>query len=212
MKFGKTLDRSTSQEVEMTRARMKTVRVCVFHIGHNSIKQSTALVGEVLTVMLWEFMCYQVDFLSGDGNTACYTTHPSSSSSEVQMPTYTNSLLQFLLRRMVNTATQYRKKHYDKEAAPIRVKNIIAAPYQDLKKMQEKLENINRATYTNDLAKETEECGDCCSLHIIEWGHSLSNLYEDVKKFKDEDHMNAVGEFFISVNETVCWPITMSST
>ena len=50
VKFGKTLDRSTSQEVDMTRSRMKTVRVCVFHIGHKNIKMS----GNVC-VIKWTF-------------------------------------------------------------------------------------------------------------------------------------------------------------
>ena len=148
-------------------------------------------------------MCYQVDFLAGDGNKACFIAYPSDTSSEVQMPTYTNSLLQFLLKRMINTATQHRKKHYKSDARPIRVRAIIAAPYEGLKKTQEKLEGINRNTNTIELAKETEGCGDCCSMRIIEWGHSLNSIEEDVSKFNDEDRVNAVGEYTISVNETV---------
>lgn len=86
---------------------------------------------------------------------------------------------------------------------PVRVKNIIAAPYEDLKKLQEKLGDISSDTYTEALANETTGCGDCCSMRIIERGHSLNSLVEDVTKFDDEDHMAAVGEYFISVNETV---------
>lgn len=84
VKSGKTLDRNISQEVDMTRGRIKTVRVCVFHIGQGNIKKSTALCGEILTTMLWECMLYQVDFVGGDGNKACYTTYPSESSKTKQ--------------------------------------------------------------------------------------------------------------------------------
>lgn len=104
---------------------------------------------------------------------------------------------------MVFTAIQYVKKHYSHREAPIRLKNTIAAPYEGLKKMKEKLQNINRDTYTTQLANGADGCGDCCSLRIIEWGHSRKCIEEDVSHFIDEDHMEAVGEYYISVNETV---------
>ena len=39
-------------------------------------------------------------------------------------------------------------------------------------------------------------------LTLLEWGHALFELSEDVTLFDDKDHMNHVGEYTFHVNET----------
>lgn len=82
-------------EVEpLTRARMKQVRVCVYHVHHGAISTSTSVVGESIAVMIWACMMYQVDILAGDGNKACYMDHPSEDR-------WGQGLLKKLLKEMV---------------------------------------------------------------------------------------------------------------
>ena len=39
-------------------------------------------------------------------------------------------------------------------------------------------------------------------MSIREWGHARFAFEEDVNDFDDQDHMDFVGDFFFSVNET----------
>ena len=200
--FGKTRERDDgTKEIDLTKARMNVVRTCVFHIGHANVASSPGIVGEMIAIILWECIAYQVDIIAGDGNKACYLTHPSKKPPN--MPTYSDSLFQFWLKRMINTATQYRKKHHEQGCAPVRLKNFISASFAGLRFLGSNLSGITAETYTAELAKKTSTGGDCCSLRVIEWGHSRLTIAEDVSAFDDEEHMDYVGEFYATVNETV---------
>ena len=61
---------------------------------------------------------------------------------------------------------------------------------------------IKAETYTEELAKKTEGYGDCCMMSICEWGRARLEFEEDINDFDDQDHMDYVGEFNFSVNET----------
>ena len=61
---------------------------------------------------------------------------------------------------------------------------------------------VKTETYTPELAKKTESVGDCCMKSTCEWGHARLAFEEDVNDFDDQDHMDFVGEFSFSVNET----------
>ena len=76
--LGKTKDRDTDEIVDLTRARMRMTRVCVYHVGQKYASDSAGIVGECLAVMAFECARYQVDFIAGDGNKACYYSTPKS--------------------------------------------------------------------------------------------------------------------------------------
>ena len=61
--WGKTKDRDTDEIVDLTRARMKMTRVCVYHVGQKYASDSAGIVGECLAVMAFECARYQVDFI-----------------------------------------------------------------------------------------------------------------------------------------------------
>ena len=77
--WGKTKNRDTDEIEELRRARMRMTRVCVYHVGQRYASDSPGIVGECLAVMAFECARYQVDFIAGDGNKACYYTTPKSS-------------------------------------------------------------------------------------------------------------------------------------
>ena len=126
--WGKTKDRDTDDIVDLTRARMRMTRVCVYHVGQKYASDSAGIVGECLAVMAFECARYQVDFIAGDGNKACYYSTPKSPG----VPTYQHSLIQFWINRMVGVATQAMRKYVDSSCPPIRVKHFISCSYRDL--------------------------------------------------------------------------------
>ena len=73
--WGKAKDRDTDEIVDLTRARMKMTRVCVYHVGQKYASDSPGIVGECLAVMAFECARYQVDYIAGDGNKAYTTPH-----------------------------------------------------------------------------------------------------------------------------------------
>ena len=196
--WGKTKDRDTDEIVDLTRARMKMTRVCVYHVGQKYASDSPGIVGECLAVMAFECARYQVDFIAGDGNKACYYTTPKSPG----VPTYQHSLIQFWINRMMGVATQAMRKYYDSSCPPIRVKHFISCSYRDLEFLATHLDGITTATYTDELMNKTTGKGDCCMLTVVEWGHSRLMCQEYPEDYEDEDHMNYVGEFYFKVNET----------
>ena len=106
--------------------------------------------------------------------------------------------------RMVNTATQARKK-IDAETAPIRAKHFISASNMDLKFLHEYLSKVRTETYDTKLMEKTSNKGDCCMMILIEWGHSRDEtIVENISDFDDEDHMNYQGEFTFTVNDETC--------
>ena len=72
---------------------------------------------------------------------------------------------------MINTATQARLKNYGK-APPVRVKHCIYCRYKDLAVLAHHLRGITTDTYTHELAKKTEDVGDCCMMSLCKWGHA----------------------------------------
>ena len=102
---------------------------------------------------------------------------------------------------MMNVATQSRRKLFG-NCLPVGVKHFISCSYRDLDFLATHLDGITPATHTAELAKKTENRGDCCMLSIAEWGHARLEYEEDVSYFDDQDHMDFIGEFTLRVNET----------
>ena len=197
--WGKTKNRDTDEIEDLTRGRMRMTRVCVYHVGQKYASDSPGIVGECLAVMAFECARYQVDYIAGDGNKACYYTTPKSPGA----PTYQHSLIQFWINRIMGVATQAMRKYFDSSCPPIRVKHFISCSYRDLDFLATHLDGITTATYTDELMNKTTGKGDCCMLSVVEWGHSRLVCEEHPEDFDgDEDRMNYVGEFYCKVNET----------
>ena len=150
--FGRTLGKETQYETFLQRSRMNTIRVCVYHVSNTRISKSPGITGEVLAIMSWECMVYQVDIIAGDGNKAAYYSTPKNPT----MPTYDGGLIQFWINRMVHTATQSRRKNFNSKAIPVRAKHFISSSYEDLTILRDELGHINKDGYTKELAKKAQ--------------------------------------------------------
>ena len=135
--------------------------------------------------------------MAGDGNKAAYLCTPKNPGC----PTYEDSLLQFWINRMINTATQSRIKNYG-PSPPVRAKHFITCFYNHLVHLSHHLRGIKTETYNTEIARKTAGYGGCCMLTLLEWGHARNEFAEDVIDFDDEDHSDHVGEFLFQVNET----------
>ena len=120
---------------------------------------------------------------------------------KLEVPTYECSLLQYWLNKMMDVATQARRKHFG-EVPLVRVKHFISCSYRELDFLATHLDGITTDTYTAELVTKTLDHGDCCMMSIVEWGHARLEYEDDISRFDDEDHMNFTGEFTVRVNET----------
>ena len=176
---------------------MAMTRVCVYHVRQYHIGKSQSICGEIIAHMIWECIHFEVDVVAGDGNKAAYLTTPKCPG----IPSYEVSLLQFWIDRLVNTATQARKK-IDPKSAPIRARHFISASFMDLTVLDRMLSKVDTEHYDEKLMKETSNKGDCCMMTLLEWGHSRDNIDEKLAGLDDEDHTNFHGEFGFTVYET----------
>ena len=125
--WGKTLNRSTGEEEDVTRSRMSMNRVRVYHVNQGHIGRAAAMCGEVIATMCWECVRFGVDIMVGDGSKAAYYCTPKLPG----VPTYECSLLQFWIDRMINTATLARIKQFG-PSPKVRAKHFITCSYNDL--------------------------------------------------------------------------------
>ena len=137
--------------------------MCVYHVGQKHVSDSLGITGECIARMAFERPRYQVDAIAGDRNKACYLATPKAGG----VPTYECSLLQYWINKMMNVATQSRRKHFG-NCPPVRVKHFISCSYRNLDFLATHLDGITTSTYTAELAKKTEDRGDCCMLSIVE--------------------------------------------
>ena len=196
--WGKTKHRDTQELEDLSRARMTMTRICVYHVGQKHVGDSPGITGESIACMAFECARYQVDVIAGDGNKACYLHTPKSPG----VPTYETSLLQYWINKMMNVATQARRKHFERTCPPIRVKHFMSCSYRDLDFLATHLEGITTEKYTMDLVNKTHGYGDCCMMSIVGWGHASLEYSEELCQFDDQDHMDYIGEFTFKVNET----------
>ena len=83
---------------EMTRARMTTTRVCVYHVDHDSAGKSHSITGECLAHMLYECVVHQVTIVAGDANKLAYQKQGIQLDGSFGMSTF-----QFWLDRFEQT-------------------------------------------------------------------------------------------------------------
>ena len=155
--WGKSKHRDTQEIENLTRARMKMTRVCVYHVGQKYASDSPGIVGECLAIMAFECARYEVDVIA----------------KTPEVPTYQHSLLQYWINKMMNVATQAQRKNYERHCPPVRVKHLISCSYLDLDFLATHLDGITTETYTEELMNKTSDRGDCCMMSIVEWGQDM---------------------------------------
>ena len=163
--------------IATARGRMSVQRVCLYHVGQEHDTRAAALCGEIIATMCWEFIYFQVDVITGDGNKAAYLPTPKTPGC----PTYEVSLVQFWIDCMINTATQSRIKHFGR-SPPLRAKHFISCSYLDLAHLNHHLRGIGTNTL-EELARKTAGHGGCCMMTLWEWGHAKDGLNENINDF-----------------------------
>ena len=63
---------------------------------------------------------------------------------------------------------------------------------------------MNVTSNTAELAKKTENVGDCCMMSICEWGHARLEFEEHIEYFDSQEHMDNVGEFQMLTDSLSC--------
>ena len=92
---------------EMTRARMSTTRVCIYHVDHDSAGKSHSITGECLAHMMYECVVHQVTIVAGDANKMAYQKQGIQLDGSYGMSTF-----QFWLDRFEQTIDAYLKKTF----------------------------------------------------------------------------------------------------
>ena len=139
-------------------------RVCVCHVGQNDIARAAALSEEIIPKMCWECICYQVDAMAGDDKTA-YLATPKSPGCPSHKVSFFIALDQqndqhgYATETKIMVFTSNQSKHF------------ISSSYMDLLQLKHHRKRTPTATYTDELAKKTYGCGDCCMLTPVEWGN-----------------------------------------
>ena len=178
--------------------------VCVYHVGQKHVSDSPGITGECIARMAFERARYQADVIAGDGNKACYLATPKAGG----VPTYECSLLQYWINKMMNVATQSRRKHFG-DCPPVRVKHFISCSYRDLDFLATHLDGITTATSPQNSRRRQKivviaVCYLSLSGDMLDWSMRKISVV-----FMIKITWIFIGEFTFRVNETCL--ITTSS-
>ena len=135
--------------------------------------------------------------IAGDGNKACYLVTPKAGG----VPTYECSLLQYWINKMMNVATQSRRKHFG-DCPPVRVKHFISCSYRDLDFLATHLDGITTATSPQNSRRRQKivVVAVCClslSGDMLDWSMRKISVV-----FMIKITWIFIGEFTFRVNET----------
>ena len=173
---------------EMTRARMSTTRVCVYHVDHDSAGKGHSITGECLAHMLYECVVHQVTIVAGDANKLAYQKQGIQLDGSFGMSTF-----QFWLDRFEQTIDAYLKKTVSGVCRDLSVRQFHSASFLDLLELKEKLEG--KVKIDAQTRADTRDLGDCCMMTFFEFGMSMQK-----DGFFDEEQKDKL-EYRYSVNE-----------
>ena len=173
---------------EMTRARMSTTRVCVYHVDHDSATKGHQITGECLAHMLYECVVHQVTICAGDANKLAYQKQGNQLDGSFGMSTF-----QFWLDRFEQTIDAYLKRTISGVCRDLSVRQFHSASFLDLLELKEKLEG--KVKIDAQTRADTRELGDCCMMTFFEYGISMQK-----DGFFDEEQKDKL-EYRYSVNE-----------
>ena len=151
---------------EMTRARMTTTRVCIYHIDNVEAGKSHSITGECLAHMMYECVVHQVTIVAGDANKMAYQKQGQQLEGSYGMSTF-----QFWLDRFEQTIDTYLKRTVPGVCRDLSVRQFHSASFLDLYELREKFGgkvNIDAQTRA-----DTQHLGDCCMMTFFEFGLSM---------------------------------------
>ena len=181
-------DRNQETEFEdMQRARMKTTRVCVYHVDHNAATKSHAVTGEIFAHMLFECVCHQVSIIGGDANRLSYQKAATQLNGS-----YSMSTCQLWTDRFEHTVDSYLKQTL-KVNKDVNARTFHSVSYEDLRYLKETIEGQVELDPT--IRKKTEKMGDCCIVTFFEYGLSTpENRFYDGENNGDLEYKYSVNE------------------
>ena len=181
---------------EMTRARMSTTRVCVYHVDHDSAGKAHSITGECLAHMFYECVVHQVTIVAGDANKLAYQKQGIQLDSSFGMSTF-----QFWLDRFEQTIDAYLKKTVPGVCRDLSVRQFHSASFLDLCELREKLGgkvNVDAKTRA-----DTQYLGDCCTMTFFEFGLSMQKdgLFDKEQEGKLEYRYSVNEDLFYLTND-----------
>ena len=181
---------------EMTRARMTTTRVCVYHIDNVEAGKSHSITGECLAHMMYECVVHQVKIVVGDANKMAYQKQGQQLDGSYGMSTF-----QFWLDRFEQTIDAYLKRTFSGVCRDLSVRQFHSASFLDLYELREKLGGkVNIAAQTR---ADTQHLGDCCMMTFFEFGLSMQKdgFYDPEQEGKLEYRYSANEDLFYLTND-----------
>ena len=175
---------------DMTRARMATTRVCIYHIDNKEAGSAHSITGECLAHMFYECIIHQVTILAGDANKMAYQKQGNQCDGRFGMSTF-----QFWLDRFEHTIDQYLKRTLSGVCRDLNARQFHSASFLDLIELRNKL--AGKPVIDAQTREETKGLGDCCMMTFFEFGLSLQK-----DGFFDQDKKGDL-EYRYSVNENL---------
>ena len=142
---------------DLTRAGMKSIRVCNFHVRSEIARSRPGFLAEGLAAMVADCFHYQVDLMGGDGNMSCYRFGGSQQGS------------------MSHDSSAPFEKHQRQDRLLIpRTRIVTSNPLHLLKLYEEKL-GFPYGDVGHLVDWTTFPDLDCMAAIVFEWGHSMTN-------------------------------------
>ncbi|CAE7464111.1 unnamed protein product [Symbiodinium natans] len=152
---------------DLTRAGMKSIRVCNFHVRSEIARSKPGFLAEGLAAMVADCFHYQVDLMGGDGNMSCYRFGGSQQGSV----SHDSSALFSTIQYFVGAFEKHQRQ--DRLLIP-RTRVVTSNPLHLLKLYEEKL-GFPYGDVGHLVDWTTFPDLDCMTAIVFEWGHSMTN-------------------------------------
>ncbi len=168
---------------DMSRARMTTTRLCIYHVDNVEAGKSHSITGESFAQMMYECVVHQVSIIGGDANRMAYQKAGQQLNASHSMST-----VQFWLDRMELTLDTYFKKEFPDTVRDMNIRQFHAMSFFEILKLRSKLEG--KVDIDPQVREETQNIGDCCMLTFLEFGLSMQKHGFWDKEFKGDLEYN----------------------
>ena len=181
-------------EEDIERCGMPVFRICVFHMSAKVASKKPALMREAMGVMLADCFHFQVDYITGDANMACYRTGGSKQGST----SIRDSCFQEMVRYYLKAYNAARSG--DPYCCP-RAKFTTSNPLTLLRWMEDRFgvpwKNVGAVDWENIPGL------DCMVACILEWSHSIPiEIWEQTTDPIDEYKVR-ISEWLLHSNRDV---------
>ena len=181
-------------EEDIERCGMPVFRICVFHMSAKVASKKPALMHEAMGVVLADCFHFQVDYITGDANMACYRTGGSRQGSSSIRDSCFQEMVRYYLKAY-NAA-----QNGDPYCCP-RAKFTTSNPLTLLRWMEDKFgvpwKDVGAVDWENVPGL------DCMVARILEWSHSIPmEIWEQATDPVDEYKVR-ISEWLLHSNRDV---------